>query len=100
MFHGLYSSRLLGLNQNRQKNTIGTSTKLSWYVFITYISYLRDFAVVLIHVYLSIPLQALEDCNALHFCWTIRPSPLHRQKLILASAANLGFCAPVDPLSV
>ncbi len=25
----------------------------------------------------------MEDCNAMHFCWTI--SPLHRQKLILAS---------------
>ncbi len=26
----------------------------------------------------------MEDCSAMHFCWTI--SPLHRQKLILASA--------------
>ncbi len=26
----------------------------------------------------------MEDCNAMHFCWTI--SPLHRQKLILAIA--------------
>ena len=26
----------------------------------------------------------MEDCNAMHLCWTI--SLLHRQKLILASA--------------
>ena len=26
----------------------------------------------------------MDDCSAMHLCWTI--SPLHRQKLILASA--------------
>ncbi len=29
----------------------------------------------------------MEDCNAMHLCWTI--SPLHRQKLMLAS--GMGF---------